>query len=185
MFYEFHKGNKAAEATKNICRVYKDVLSVRKCQWWFRKLKSGDFDLSDCHRSGRPVELDSNLLRTEVETDARQTIQQLSEKLISSWSSVQEHLKEIGNVNKQRVSFPHKFSDDNKVQLINICNSLITRHEKEPFLHQIVTGDEKLILYVNTKCKNRWLSPDLNPIPTDKPDSLVVPLVEQSRDNSF
>ena len=54
MLFEFRKDIKATEATKNICDVYGDVLDVRKCQRWFNKFRSGNVDLSDDHRSGRP-----------------------------------------------------------------------------------------------------------------------------------
>jgi histone-lysine N-methyltransferase SETMAR len=39
-----------------------------------------------------------------------------------------------------------------------------------PFLDQIVTGDEKWILYVNIKRKKQWLSRGQKPVPTAKPD---------------
>jgi histone-lysine N-methyltransferase SETMAR len=47
MLYEFRKGNKATVATKNINDVYPDALDVRKCQRWFSKFKTGNFDLND------------------------------------------------------------------------------------------------------------------------------------------
>jgi histone-lysine N-methyltransferase SETMAR len=84
MLYEFRKGSKATEPIKNICGAYGDVLDFRKCQRWFNKFRSGDVDLSDGHRSGRPAELDNDLLRSEVESDPPQTIQELAEKLNSS-----------------------------------------------------------------------------------------------------
>ncbi|EFN61376.1 hypothetical protein EAG_01364, partial [Camponotus floridanus] len=52
MLFEFHKGSNATVATKNICDVYPNALDVRKCQRWFSKFKSGNFDLSDSYRSG-------------------------------------------------------------------------------------------------------------------------------------
>jgi histone-lysine N-methyltransferase SETMAR len=169
MLFEFRKGIKATEATKNICGVYGDVLDVRKCQRWFNKFRSGDLDLSDDHRSGRPEVLDNDLLRAEVESDPRLTIQELADKLNATWSTVQNHLQQIGKVNRQGVWVPHQLSEDNKAQRRNICSSLITRHEREPFLHRIVTGDEKWVLYVNTTRKNQWLSRGQRPVPTARP----------------
>jgi len=52
MFFEFHKGSNATVATKNICDVYPSALDVRKCQRWFSKFRSGNFNLSDSYRSG-------------------------------------------------------------------------------------------------------------------------------------
>lgn len=169
MLYEFHKGNNATTATKNICDTYPDALDVRKCQHWFAKFRSGDFELSDDQRSGRPVELDNDLLRSAVEMDPRQTIEELSETLNSSWSTVQEHLKQIGKVNRVGVWVPHQLSAENKAQRSTICNFLLSKQEKEPFIHRIVTGDEKWVLYENPKRKNQWLSPGQKPVSTPKP----------------
>ncbi|PRD26457.1 UNVERIFIED_CONTAM: hypothetical protein NCL1_38081 [Trichonephila clavipes] len=60
MLLEFHKGNSATVATKNICDVYPSALDVRKCQRWFSKF---NFDLSDSHRSGRPTTLDNDVIK--------------------------------------------------------------------------------------------------------------------------
>lgn len=38
--------------------IYPEVLKIRKCQRWFFKFRSRDFDLSDASRSVRPVALD-------------------------------------------------------------------------------------------------------------------------------
>ncbi|XP_011062294.1 PREDICTED: histone-lysine N-methyltransferase SETMAR-like [Acromyrmex echinatior] len=73
MLFEFHKGSNATVATKNICDVYPSALDVRKCQRWFSKFKSGNFDLFDSYRSGRPTTLDNDMLRAEVEVRVRQS----------------------------------------------------------------------------------------------------------------
>ena len=54
MFYHFHKGTNALQATKAIRSVYgEDSLNERTCQKWFASFKAGDFDLNDRDRSGR------------------------------------------------------------------------------------------------------------------------------------
>ncbi|GFV52973.1 HTH_48 domain-containing protein [Trichonephila clavipes] len=63
MLLEFHKGSNATVATKNICDVYPSALDVRKCQRWFSKFRSGNFDLSDSHRSGRPKTSDNDVIK--------------------------------------------------------------------------------------------------------------------------
>ncbi|CAG9573672.1 unnamed protein product [Danaus chrysippus] len=96
MLFEFRKGNNATVATKNICDVYPNALDIRKCQRWFSKFKSGNFDLSDSYRSGRPSALDNDVLRAEVEANPCQTIEKLSNSLNKPVSTIQEHLKQIG-----------------------------------------------------------------------------------------
>ncbi|GFT30351.1 HTH_48 domain-containing protein [Trichonephila clavipes] len=63
MLLEFYKGSNATVATKNICDAYPSALVVRKCQRWFSKFRSGNFDLSNSHRSGRPTALDNDIIK--------------------------------------------------------------------------------------------------------------------------
>lgn len=166
MLFLFRQGKNATDATRDICSTYGDILKINKCQRWFRKFGSGDFDLSDGYRSGRPTELDNDLLVSLVESDPCQTIQELSDKLNSSWSSTQEHLKNIGKVYRHGRWIPYDLTEYNKNQRLTISNALLTRQKNEPFLHRVVTGDEKWVLYSNNKRQNQWLSPGQRPIPT-------------------
>ncbi|CAG9584904.1 unnamed protein product [Danaus chrysippus] len=67
------------------------------------KFKSGNFDLSDSYRSGRPSALGNDVLRAEVEANPCQTIEELSNSLNKPWSTIQEHLKQIG----KQVTLPY------------------------------------------------------------------------------
>uniref|UniRef100_A0A0K0EA40 HTH_48 domain-containing protein n=1 Tax=Strongyloides stercoralis TaxID=6248 RepID=A0A0K0EA40_STRER len=87
ILYEFHKSNNATTATKNICEVYLGFLNVRKCQKWFLKFKSGDFDLSGANRSGKTLALNNNVFLEAVKADPCQTIKELSNKLNSTCST--------------------------------------------------------------------------------------------------
>ena len=166
MLYEFRKGSKATEATKNICGVYGDVLDIPNAS--VCSANSGQAMLT----SRMTIVRDDRWSWTTISWGRRlsQTpVKQLAEKPNFSWSSVQEHLQHVGKVNIQGVWVPHQLSAENKAQRTTICNSLMTRQEREPSLHRIVTGDEKWVLYVNTKRKNQWLSPGQQPVPTAKP----------------
>ena len=169
MLYEFNRGSNATVAVKNICEVYGQVISQTQCQRWFNRFREGDTSLQDHPKSGRPVELDNDVLKTIVESNPRQTIEELAEVLDCGWSTVQEHLNQIGKVNRAGVWTPHELTEANKALRSTICNSLVIKQEKEPFLNRIVTGDEKWVLYENPKRKNQWLSPGQKPIPTPKP----------------
>ena len=110
MLFEFHNGSSATVATKNICDVYLSALDVRKFHRWFSKFRSGNFDLSDSYRSERPTTLDNDVLRTEVEANLCQTIEELSNTLNQHWSTIQEHLQQIGKVCRAGVWVPHILS---------------------------------------------------------------------------
>ena len=47
MLFQFRSGYNATTTTTNICDICGYVLKVNKCQGWFRKFASGNFELSD------------------------------------------------------------------------------------------------------------------------------------------
>jgi histone-lysine N-methyltransferase SETMAR len=64
---------------------------------------------------------------------------------------------------------PNELREDQKAHRMTVCNSLLNRHDREPFLEQIVTGDEKWVLYENPKRRSQWLLKGQQPVPTPKP----------------
>jgi hypothetical protein len=55
LLYEFNRGTKAAEASRNICAVYgEDYFAERTAQKWFARFKQGNFDMRDTPPSRRP-----------------------------------------------------------------------------------------------------------------------------------
>ncbi|GFU33415.1 RNase H domain-containing protein [Trichonephila clavipes] len=57
------KDKNAVQARKKLADVFGGVLTVRKCQNWFAKFRSGNFDVEDAPRSGRPVEDDKDAIK--------------------------------------------------------------------------------------------------------------------------
>ena len=62
-----------------------------------------------------------------------------------------EHLFEIYKIMKWNMWMIHKLSDLRKLQCVQVCVSLEIRQKNKPFLYQIVTYDEKHIIYDNRK----------------------------------
>ncbi|GFV41611.1 hypothetical protein TNCV_3627621 [Trichonephila clavipes] len=66
LFFAFYRGQKAAEATQNICYVYREgVKGESTAQKWFAKFKNGYFHVDETYmpRSVRPSECDEKLLK--------------------------------------------------------------------------------------------------------------------------
>ncbi|KAG5325315.1 SETMR methyltransferase, partial [Acromyrmex heyeri] len=60
--YEFHQGKSAAKACESICFVLGvNVVSKSTCEFWFRRFKEDDFDISDRERSGAPQKVTNNV----------------------------------------------------------------------------------------------------------------------------
>jgi len=72
-----------------------NVLSTRTAQHWFNRFKNGNLELDDLPRSGRPVEVDVNLLKQLIEQDPRLTLRCLAEELVCSYVTVEKTSERI------------------------------------------------------------------------------------------
>ena len=116
-------------------------LTERQCLNWFARFRSGDFDLKDALRSGRPTEVDDDKIKAMIENNRRSTTREISEKLNISHTCFERHLKHLGYVNKLDIWVPHKLNEIQLTKRISICDSLQKRNESDPFLKRIITGD--------------------------------------------
>ena len=92
LLHEFRLGRKA---TSNICGTMgKAVLSIRTAQYWFHRFKNGNFELDDLPHSGRPLQVDMDLLKEFIEQDPRLTTRCLAERLGCSHIPIETHLHE-------------------------------------------------------------------------------------------
>ncbi|GFX77684.1 putative DD34D transposase [Trichonephila clavipes] len=68
---------------------------------------------------------------------------QAIKKLTDVYGEVYDHLKGLGLSSKLDVWVPHVLTERNLYRRIDVCDSLLKRHESYPFLKRIITGDEK------------------------------------------
>ena len=101
LLYHFRKGKNAAQAREKLCDVYgEESLTERQCQNWFACFRSGDFDLKDAQRSGRPTEVEDYKIETMVENNRGGMTRKNAEKFNKSHTCVERHLKQLGYANK-------------------------------------------------------------------------------------
>ena len=94
LFFAFHRGQKAAEAARDICMVYGEgVIGGSKTRKWFGKFKNGNFDIDDTPRSGKPSEFDEDHLKALLKEESRQTSRELAEKMNCDQKTVFNHLQ--------------------------------------------------------------------------------------------
>jgi len=95
LLHEFRLGHKATEATSNICNTMgNDVLSIRTAQHWFNRFKYGNLELDDLSHTGRPLQMDMDVLKQLIEKDLRLATRCLAERLGCSHITVETHLHE-------------------------------------------------------------------------------------------
>ena len=55
--------------------------SIKICEYWFRRFKSGDFNVSDKDRSGQPKKLENADLQALLEENPAQSTSELARQL--------------------------------------------------------------------------------------------------------
>ncbi|GFT59070.1 histone-lysine N-methyltransferase SETMAR [Trichonephila clavipes] len=134
----------AVQVRKKLTDVYGEgVLTARQCQNWFAKFRSGNFDVEDAPRSGRPVEADKDSIKELVDVNRRIPTREIGLRLNLSNSTVYDHLKGLGLSSNLDVWVPHVLTERNLCRRIDVCDSLLKGHENYPFLKRIITRDEK------------------------------------------
>ena len=159
MLYEFGHDKTASEAARSINKIYPYTLTVRKCQRWFSWFQVGNFDLEDGFRSGKPVTVDTEVIKASIEDNPCQTLVGIRSQLGINRETIRRSLKKIGKESKARIWAPHELTDDQKKKRFSICKMLLSKQKDEDFLNCIITGDEKWVMYNNSSRKRQWLSP--------------------------
>jgi len=146
-----------------------EALKERQCRNWFHKFCSGDFSLKE-QRTGRPMKADDEQIKAIIELDRHVTEREIGEKLKIPKSTIHDHIKRLGLVKKLDIWVPHKLKEIHLTKRINACDVHLKRNEFDPFLKQIITGDEKWIVYNNVNRKRSWSKHDEPPQTTSKAD---------------
>ncbi|XP_075862154.1 histone-lysine N-methyltransferase SETMAR isoform X2 [Microcebus murinus] len=159
--YEFRHGTNASQTARNINEVFgKDVANERTVRRWFEKFRCGDFNLENEPRGRPETKVDNDELKAVVEANPSQPTRELAARFDVSIPTILDHLKQIGKVKKLNRWVPHELSERQKRNRLEACLCLLSRHKGEPFLHRIITCDEKWILFDNRKRSARWLDKD-------------------------
>lgn len=170
LLYEFKRGFNATEAAEHLRLAYGDkALGLSTCQKWFSRFRSGDYSLEDLPRKGRPVEVDNDRLREQIESDPKQSCEDLAIDFECDPSTIWKHLRQIGKTYRAGVWVPHELTEDQRLNRMSVCNANLIRHDKQPILKRIVTGDEKWVLFENPRRGGQWLSSGQTAQPTAKP----------------
>ncbi|KAL9876584.1 histone-lysine N-methyltransferase SETMAR-like isoform 1-T4 [Glossina fuscipes fuscipes] len=152
----FDKDENASQAAKIVNGVYgSDTVTAKYVQFWFRRFRSGIFDVKDAPRTGRPVE-NVDKIGEAIDVDRHVSSRNITQELKIDHKTVLNHLHKAGFKKKLDVWVPHQLTEKNMMDRITICEALAKRNEIEPFLKRMVTGDEKWITYDNPVRKRWW-----------------------------
>ena len=171
LLYEYQLSHSARQATRNICRVIGlGSLSHVTASRWFLRFDEKDYSLSDEVKSGHQTIVDDDELKALIKSDPRQTTRCLASKLQCSHVTIASHLNQLGYRYLHTIWIPHTLSLDLASQRMDMCYDLINKKRNFQWLDNLVTGDEKWVMYVNIAHKKQWLERGQLGIPTPKPD---------------
>ncbi|KAJ0183521.1 hypothetical protein K1T71_001497 [Dendrolimus kikuchii] len=129
---------------------------ARVAQIWFKRFQSGNFDIKDARRSGRPVTDKIDAIFEKVEQHRHISSYDVAGELGIDHKTVLAHLKKAGYTKKLDIWVPHELTERNLMNGVLICDSLLRRNETEPFLKKLITGDKKWITYDKNVRKRSW-----------------------------
>ena len=171
LLYEYKLGTNASETSRKICCAFgQDTLSRTTASRWYNKFNNNDFSLQDEARSGRPVEIDLDRLQQLITADPRLTTRCLSSMLGCCHVTIANHLHQLGKVLKLGVWIPHELNAKQLLKRVDVCEQLLSKRRNINWLDNLITGDEKWVMYVNHTRKRQWLEPGKTPLTTPKPD---------------
>ncbi|XP_025157458.1 histone-lysine N-methyltransferase SETMAR-like [Harpegnathos saltator] len=155
--YHYNQREKAEQAAKKVCAVYGlNIVSNATAKRWFQRFRSGNMDVEDETRSGRPIVENVDKIMEIVESDRHASTYSIAQELKISQKTVWNHLHKAGLKKKLDVWVPHELTQKNLLDRIHACDSLLKRNEIDPFFKRMVTGDEKWVTYENNRRKRSW-----------------------------
>ena len=169
ILYDCFTKAKAVDSFRQLCRTFgPSTVCYKMVRTWFKKFKSGNYDVDDQPRSGRPSELDDRALLELVERDTRQSSRAMAATMGCSHQTILSHLEALGKTRKLGYWVPHRLTEQNRDQRVTIASFLLSYARTFGWLDSILTGDEKWVLYVNVTRRHQWVDQDADPEPEPK-----------------
>lgn len=171
LLHEYRLNRKAKEAYENINQsMGEGMLSYNTTTLWFQKFKSGDYDLNDKPHPGAEPKVNNALLLKRIEDDPCLSSYELGEEFSVSHTTILSHLHDIGKRWKWGRWIPHQLDGSQLQDRVKTCSFLLDYKRNKAWLDNLVTADEKYVLYVNFTRKRQWLSANQVGLSTPKPD---------------
>ena len=171
MRYCWKRGLSTRDATGEINDAEgKGTVSQSTVSRWFKRFDSGDMNLEDQTRSGRPSVLNEEKLRAALEDEPSSSTRDLAEELEVSQRTVVNYLHKFDFVHKKPRQDPHELTEAQAARRVEICRQLLENPLDDRFWKRIVTCDEKWVFLVNHDRSKRWVLRGQNPPPVARPN---------------
>ena len=117
LIFCYHLKKTAAESHRMLVEAYGEhALGKSQCFEWFKKFRSGNFDVRNEERGRPPKKFQDSELQTLLDEDDAQTQQQLADQLNVTRVAVSIRLKAMGKIQKVGKWVPHELNELNERQ---------------------------------------------------------------------
>ncbi|GFU68118.1 histone-lysine N-methyltransferase SETMAR [Trichonephila clavipes] len=107
----FDKGEKASQVVEIANGVYDvDIVTANYVQFWFRRFRSGIFDVKDAPRTGRPVVKNIDKITEIIEIDRHVRSRSIAQELKIDHKRVLNYLRKVVFEKKLHVCVPHQLT---------------------------------------------------------------------------
>ena len=159
------RGFSAKAAAEIICEFEGEgVIHRNTAAIWYKRFMDGDTTLSDKSRSGRPLVVNKQVLRTALEEQPHSSTRDLSAILGVSHTTISRNLKSLGFANKAPRQCPYDLTDCQAEQRVKVCKELLQNPLDIRFFKRIVTCDEKWIFLHNPDKRKQWVPKNEEPL---------------------
>ncbi|GFV94001.1 histone-lysine N-methyltransferase SETMAR [Trichonephila clavipes] len=115
-----------------------DTVTANYVQFWFRRFRSGIFDVKDASRTGRHVVENVDKIAEIIKVDRHVSTRSIAQEIKIDHETVLNHLHKAGFKKKLDVWVLRQLTPKNMRDRISICEALAKRNEIDPFLKRIV-----------------------------------------------
>ncbi|GFW91973.1 histone-lysine N-methyltransferase SETMAR [Trichonephila clavipes] len=106
-----------------------DTATANYVQFWFRRFRSGIFDVKDAPRTGRAVVENVDKTTEIIEVQRPVSSRSISQVIKIDHKTVLNHLRKVGFKKKLDVWVQHQLTPKNMMDRISICEALPKRNE--------------------------------------------------------
>ncbi|GFW07545.1 histone-lysine N-methyltransferase SETMAR [Trichonephila clavipes] len=111
LFLQFDKGENASQEAEIANGVYgANTVTANYVQFWFRRFRSGIFDVKDAPRTGRPVVEKFDKIPEIIQVDQLVSSRSIAQRLKIDHKTVLSHLHKVEFKKKLYVWVPHKLT---------------------------------------------------------------------------
>ncbi|GFU79540.1 histone-lysine N-methyltransferase SETMAR [Trichonephila clavipes] len=107
----FDKGESASQAAEIVNDVYGiDTVTANYVQFWFRRFRSGIFDVKDAPRKSRSIVENVDKITEIIEVDRHVSSRSIAQELKVDHKTVLNHLRKVELKKKLYVWVPHQLT---------------------------------------------------------------------------